>query len=144
MYNIKTRLACNKLTQYATSEPLSLFSGGWYLGASVPPPMRLKINQEILRLKMSGKMRHIIEEGTGVSDKSCGAKKLTIQPSVLSIPLLFIIGPIVLVIIVLLFCGCRAERRERRREERSEIAKSFWETIAVPPPVDYSPREYLP
>lgn len=107
--------ACDKATILETTDGSSSggneASFGWYLSSSVPEPILLKLNQEILKLKLNGDLDNIFEEVIG-NAKLCGVAKLAISPLVLLIPLALVMGPpIILVVIVLLHKRIKIEKQ---------------------------------
>jgi len=115
LYELKKRDACDKATILETTDGSSSggneASFGWYLSSSVPEPILLKLNQEILKLKLNGDLDNIFEEVIG-NAKLCGVAKLAISPLVLLIPLALVMGPpIILVVIVLLHKRIKIEKQ---------------------------------
>ncbi len=91
------------------------------MGKSVPPKLRVQIDQELLRLKQEDRMREIIESKVKKLGEGCGPRNQNIGPGVIAIPLFFIVGPCILALVLLLFCGCfiRFQMRRNRKNMRT-------------------------
>lgn len=107
LYEIKIRGACSKVSMLDMSGDSSSFSGGksaphgWYLSTSISELEFLKLNQELLKIKLNGDLDRIMDEVTGV-ENTCGVENLAISAPVLLIPLVIIMGPPLLLILLLL------------------------------------------
>lgn len=130
VWNVRERLAYDSIVQYKTRDTLFLFSGGWYLGTSVPLSEQVRINQEILKVKMSAKLRNIIEIDSGLQEKSFGQQKPRISPGILAIPLIFIVGPCLIIVFLLIICGiCMRERVIVKVRERPGKEHDIWSNL---------------
>lgn len=127
VWNVRERSANEKIVQYKTSDTLFLFSGGWYLGRSIPQTEQVRINQEILRVKMSAKLRNIIEIESGLQEKGFTPQKPGISPGILAIPLIFIVGPCLVIVFLLMLSGiCLRERVIIKVRNNSIREKGSW------------------
>ncbi len=110
-WNLQQRQVCDSIVKYGTSNPLFIFSGSWYLGSSVNVSEYVRINREIMRLKLSAKLRQIIKASSGVHGDGFGQEVPRVAPGVLAIPLIFIVGPCLLIVFLLVIYGlCMRER----------------------------------
>ncbi len=116
-YELGKRQACNSLIKIETGTPLYTFSGGWFLGKSVAPKVRVKIDEELLRLKLSPQFQSDLDLATENPYTTCGHQKHNIGPEVIAVPLLFIVGPCVIVSVLFLICGCCLRFRIHRKKK---------------------------
>lgn len=95
---MQKRSACDSVIVLDTSNPSTSFGGtsglpfGWFVSASVPLEVYKKLNQELLVVQLTGGLQKIVQGATrGVSN--CGARKLSVAPQVIILPMAFMIGP---------------------------------------------------
>jgi len=123
MYEIQNRKACSLVTVLDVKgfvPPLKGASGaphGWYLSTAVPESKYLKLNQEILKIKLNGALDGIMDVSTKAS--GCGEKKLTISPPILVIPLSLLIGPIIIIILIVI--GRKAQLASQERNNHGHL-----------------------
>lgn len=87
------------------------------MGSSVRPKLRVKIDRELLRMKLTEDLVNILDKETSNPYEGCGRSNLNIGPDVIAVPLLFIVGPCVLVSVMFLCFGCFMRIRIRRKQK---------------------------
>ena len=111
LWNLLQRQVSDSIVKYGTSKPLFIYSGSWYLGSTVDKSERVRLNREIMRLKLSSKLRDIINSEVDPDSSDFGDQDPRIAPGVLAIPLIFIVGPCLIITTVLAVYGfCMRER----------------------------------
>ncbi len=108
-----------QIVKYGPTNPLFIFSGSWYLGSSVDHSESVRINQEIMRLKVAGELRTIIKSASGVHDDPFGQEVPRVAPGVLAIPMVFVVGPCLLTVFFLVISGLCMRGRVVVKEQAS-------------------------
>ncbi len=91
---------------------------GWLFGGRVPEPVRLRIDREILDIRLKGQVEKIVERELGGAAKfQCGQDVNSISPAILGLPLALLVVPLFLPLVGLIFMGLY-RRCARRRNQK--------------------------
>lgn len=128
-YQLRDRKKCSDLTFYSTEKRLYSFGAGWLYGAKVSNTTRRKIDKTILDLRLTDKMRELVQNITKQSG-NCSADRGDIEAPIILLPLAVLVGPCLLGLAVVLFISWRRRVRSES-EEQPAVATSTDELIDV-------------
>lgn len=129
MYEIQNRRARSLVTLLDTkglTPPLKGASGaphGWYMSTSVAQTLSVKLNQELLKIKLNGALAGIMN--TSSENSGCGEKKMAISPPILVITLSLLIGPNIVIILAIL--SRKAHLAKKIRDEKLKVHEPDYE-----------------
>ncbi len=117
-YELKERKQCKKLTVYSTERRLYTFGAGWLYGKNVSDTLRRDVDKTILDLRVTDKMREIVEKKMGGKDKRCGGENGDIGAQIVILPLGLLVGPCLIGLVLVL--GVSWKRRAAAADASSD------------------------
>lgn len=130
-FQLRERGKCQELAVRGTEKRLYSFGAGWLFGRQVPDNLKRLIDQMILDLRVTDKMRELVEEylepGGG---KECSADRGDIEAPIILLPLVVLVGPCLAILAVVLVISWR-RRIDAEREEPPLVTGSSDELINV-------------
>lgn len=126
-YLLATRSSCGEMMIFETKETLFNFNAGWLYNEGSDEEFRMRVDRELVGLRINGTTRRLIDEAVG--DFSCETEvRADIGPLVIVVPCaLFVLPPLFGSLLLPMFWkGSRdqgsdeCEREEEREEERED------------------------
>lgn len=103
---------CKKWTIFSTQHiELYKFGAGWLFGKKIDPAFRRDVTKEILNLRVTDKMRELVEKTMNGKDQRCAALNGEIEAEIVALPLGLLVGPCLLILGLVLYMN-RARRAE--------------------------------
>lgn len=110
LYGIRRFKMCEKVSQVITEYD---YMTSWFLSSTVPEDVVQNLDRDILRIKITGQLKQIIDDETGQNQKGCSKEVLSIGPQVIGVPLFVLLSPIVLLQMCFIIVACTSEQKHR-------------------------------
>lgn len=125
-FQLREHKKCKAFAALGTEKRLYSFGAGWLFGRRVPEDLRRLIDKKILDLRVTDKMRELVEEFLKPgSEKECAVDRGVIEAPIVLLPLTVLVGPCLAILAVVLVISWRHPINSECEEQHIVAGSSY-------------------